>query len=291
VNRGLAAARNSLLAEARGDFLAWLDCDDTATPDRVEQQVGRMNRVPGAILCGSWTRTTGESESASVESVTEVTERWCTSSRYLESMMFFSNPLSTSSVMLRLAAPGRTGLPPVRELQFRQAFAPAEDYDFWLRCMAYGPTLMVPRVLTLRTELSTGAVSTGKARQARAVSEIRRTLLGDLGFASDEVSLDLLESLTPPYDEDFIDEHWQELTAWVDGLVAANRASHYLDAGAFAQVAYGKLFRALYGHVDPATPARVRRRDLRRSFWRGGRWLTRRFVESSAPEPIAGWLL
>jgi glycosyltransferase involved in cell wall biosynthesis len=49
-NRGLAAARNAGLSQARGDFLAWLDADDLAEPRRMEIQSRILARHPELVL-------------------------------------------------------------------------------------------------------------------------------------------------------------------------------------------------------------------------------------------------
>lgn len=53
-NRGVAEARNTVLAQARGAFIAFFDDDDESTPDRLEQQYRRIveheQDHPGALV-------------------------------------------------------------------------------------------------------------------------------------------------------------------------------------------------------------------------------------------------
>ncbi len=62
-NRGLAAARNTALRVANGDYIAFLDDDDEWKPDRIEKQVQQLERLTpeerrrlGVIYCGAEVR-------------------------------------------------------------------------------------------------------------------------------------------------------------------------------------------------------------------------------------------
>lgn len=63
-NRGQTAALNRCLAEARGDFIQYLDADDLLHPEKIARQMERLLREPGCIATSEWARFYGEPEEA-----------------------------------------------------------------------------------------------------------------------------------------------------------------------------------------------------------------------------------
>lgn len=56
-NRGAAAARNTALTQAHGDYLQFLDADDLLEPGKISQQLARLDRAPaGSVASGAWAR-------------------------------------------------------------------------------------------------------------------------------------------------------------------------------------------------------------------------------------------
>jgi len=53
-NLGIAAGRNLLLKEAKGEFIAWLDADDEMLEDRIEKQVAHFSKHPELDILGTW---------------------------------------------------------------------------------------------------------------------------------------------------------------------------------------------------------------------------------------------
>lgn len=53
--RGAAAARNTALRHARGEFLQFLDADDLLAPDKIARQLVRLRAAPyGRVAAGAW---------------------------------------------------------------------------------------------------------------------------------------------------------------------------------------------------------------------------------------------
>lgn len=117
-NLGLSAARNRGWRAARASYVAWLDADDVALPDRLFRQVELLDAHPTVAVVGGATiiiDATGRHIS---------TMRFPTTSRAIRSTLRRHNCLAQSSITLRRAA-----LEEVGGYRFDQA----EDYDLWLR--------------------------------------------------------------------------------------------------------------------------------------------------------------
>ena len=120
-NHGIAAARNQALRFAKGKYLAWLDSDDIAHPDRLGRQVEFLDRYSTFGLVASNARSIDEDGNVCRGAW------WTASDVPTDWEMLWGNPIAQSTVMLR------------REVldwtvdHYDQAFITAEDYDLWCR--------------------------------------------------------------------------------------------------------------------------------------------------------------
>lgn len=137
-NRGLLAALNSALEVATGEWVARMDGDDTATPERLERQVDVMANHPELVLLGSAYKVMYEDgrfwRSQSMPA-TDTAIRW---------RLLFDNPINHTSAMFRRLLPDGT---PVRYEAFR-----CEDYDLWARLLRHGRGRNLPEPLVTRRE-------------------------------------------------------------------------------------------------------------------------------------------
>src|ERR1700737_4154719 len=66
-NRGQTAALNRGVAEARGNFIQYLDADDLLDSEKIERQVRRLVSEPGCIATSEWARFFEDVEDARFE--------------------------------------------------------------------------------------------------------------------------------------------------------------------------------------------------------------------------------
>jgi Glycosyl transferase family 2 len=117
---GLAEARNASFSFAQGRYVAIMDADDVAVPERLARQVEFMEKHPEVSILGGaveWIDATGRALA---------TRGNPTGDHEIRSALVERCPLWQPSVLLRREAFVRVG-------GYRPPFAPAEDYDLWLR--------------------------------------------------------------------------------------------------------------------------------------------------------------
>lgn len=136
-NRGVSAARNRGLLQAKGKYIAFLDSDDLWVKGKLKTQVNFLDENPHYPLCYT-------------------DEIWIRKGRRVNPMKKHSKysgwifekclPLciiSPSSAMMRKTLFSKVGL-------FDEALPVCEDYDFWLRVSARFPIFFIPKKLIIK---------------------------------------------------------------------------------------------------------------------------------------------
>jgi len=128
-HRGLSAARNAGIREAKGQYIAFVDGDDRWHPKFLERQLQLIQSLPpdvGAVFCRS---------RLVLENGTLVFLQWQRAGRYdFDDMLVASNPARNgSSLLIRKSCFADVG-------GFNEELDHLEDLDMWLRIAASSKT-------------------------------------------------------------------------------------------------------------------------------------------------------
>lgn len=156
-NMGAAASRNRGIAEAQGEYIAFLDADDVWTEEKLSRQIRRLEAT-GAVLCctGRELMTPeGKNTGRYIGVREEITYR----------ELLKHNCINCSSVVVKRTA--------VREFPMEHEDS-HEDYILWLKILKkYGPAVGIDAPL-LKYRLSTTGKSGNKLRSARMTFRVYR---------------------------------------------------------------------------------------------------------------------
>jgi glycosyltransferase involved in cell wall biosynthesis len=136
-NMGVSAARNSGIAKAVGEFIAFLDSDDQWMPEKLEVQIDFFRENPDAVAC-----QTGEIWIRNGIRVNPKNRHLKPSGDIFESSLELCL-VSPSAVMLKRSLLDEVGL-------FDESFPVCEDYDLWLRISNKYPVYLIEKDLVVK---------------------------------------------------------------------------------------------------------------------------------------------
>ncbi|PRX39832.1 Glycosyltransferase involved in cell wall bisynthesis [Salegentibacter salegens] len=132
-NEGISFSRNVGLKEAKGDFLAWMDCDDLIEPNRFEVQINYLRDHPEFGICGTAQNRFGEGKP-------RVTREF-SDPEVIKAALLFRPAIRPPTAMYRMEL--------IREanLTYDTRLAVAEDYDFFFEASFHFPIKNLDEVL------------------------------------------------------------------------------------------------------------------------------------------------
>jgi glycosyltransferase involved in cell wall biosynthesis len=136
-NGGPASARNRAIQHSTGEYIAFLDCDDLWTAEKLAKQVALLDAHPGIGL------TYGEawmfSETAGGKTILEKIGYTGEASFRL---LLFGDFIPNSTVMIRRACVDAAGL-----LDESRELVGVEDYEYWMRIARHFPMAAIAEPL------------------------------------------------------------------------------------------------------------------------------------------------
>lgn len=145
-NQRLAAARNTGITHAKGEYIAFLDADDLWEPTKLEKQVRCLDDNPTVGLVHTWTLLIDREGNKTGKVVTTQVEgdAW--------QQIVQKNTIVVSSVIVRASCLQTVG-------GFDRDLHYCEDYDMWIRFASHYPFAVVREPLT-NYRLHPGTLST-----------------------------------------------------------------------------------------------------------------------------------
>ncbi len=132
---GLSGVRQKGIDLANGKYIAFLDCDDIAKPQRLGTQVSFLDSHKDVYIAGSWVEIIDNAGKK-----TGQIWRHAGSPELIKAILLFRNCITQSSVLLRKDC--------LKDEHFRSDYWPAPDYDLWVRLADKFKIANIPIVLT-----------------------------------------------------------------------------------------------------------------------------------------------
>jgi glycosyltransferase involved in cell wall biosynthesis len=186
-NVGRSTARNRAAQAARGDYLAMLDADDVAYPERLERQLDFLESHPQIALCGAWAHLVEPSGKK---------QEWRPSCEpaAVRRALLRSNPFIHCTIIVR-----REVFEEARG--FDEALDASEDYDLYLRIAAKHDAANIPFILAA---YSAHDGLRYRIKELWHQSRIRARAIGRYGYPKREIFFVLL-----PWAALFIPRAWK----------------------------------------------------------------------------------
>ena len=120
-NKGLAGARNTGIAHAKGEYIAYLDADDLWEPTKLEKQVRCLDENPEVGLVYTWTALADQYGKSTGRVISSHAE-----GNVWQELIEFNMVCCGSTPLIRRSCFDVVGL-------FSPDVSPSDDWDMWLR--------------------------------------------------------------------------------------------------------------------------------------------------------------
>ncbi|SEW53189.1 glycosyltransferase family 2 protein [Chitinophaga arvensicola] len=171
-NKGLTFTRNRGIEEAKGKYIAVLDCDDLATPDRLKSQISFLNSNPEFAICGGQAILIDESGKQTGNLNVMAGDK------SISPELVFQNTFINSTLMIKRSAMIEAG-------GYRD-YSPAEDYDLSYRISLHHPVTNLNEVLVAYRLHNNNISKLQEEKVVRAELRIIENIHTNLGIPKDE---------------------------------------------------------------------------------------------------------
>lgn len=217
-NLGLGRQLNIGLERCRGEFVARLDADDLALPERFQKQLDCLRSSPEIGICGSQAQlfdAAGDREIWNYPTQPDL----CHATLFLRSSFLHPGVMMRRSVIEE------------HQLRYDETLRVAQDYELWCRMLKHTSGTNLDECLTRYRISDSQLTSAHSDVKDRETQLIRATMLDELGVGG----LDVYNQLLAP--------EWEESTTfftkiadWLNAVFDANQGCRVFPPEAFAMM-------------------------------------------------------
>lgn len=243
-NMGLTRNLNKGLALARGNYIARIDGDDVALPNRLERQVNYMESHPNVGLAGTWMQAVGK-KTGLLKSTLDP--------KRLNINLLFDAVIFHPSFMMRKSVLDKY------HIKYDESLRYAQDYNIEYRISQYSDLGNMDDVLG-KYRIHDGQISVQKKEeQIRCANKTRKLILNNLGIDitdekmavwSDFCMLHIRESNNCQYIREIIDK-----------IIKANKQKKIYDKGILEEILQYKYKVYTEAYTQKHNALDVNRRD------------------------------
>lgn len=219
-NLGIVQTLNDGLNLCRGKYIARMDADDLAEPDRFAKQVNFLESNPQVGVVGSWIRVFGKQNYV-----------WKTLEHHqeLKVKLFAESAIAHPSAMIRRSVLIKNNL------RYNPKYQYVEDYELWIRLSRVANLANIPKVLLHYRTHNNQIGSRKNLEQKRSLAKIKLDLLAELmGSYTPAQAKTHLSAMDWSAPQSFSD--LKTLGAWYQTLYNYNHAKKIYDNRLFSHL-------------------------------------------------------
>lgn len=153
-NLGISPSRNKLIDLSKGKYLAIMDHDDVALPERFEKEVKFLDANPDVGVVGTWYKNFDKNK---------IKKKFATNEKIERHLMFYCAVLHTSAMV-------RKSVLLQNNIRYEAEFTPAEDYALFCRLIGKTKFANIAEVLQ-KYRLHKGNTSKSMADEMQSATQ------------------------------------------------------------------------------------------------------------------------
>lgn len=228
-NRGLAYSLNRGISIAKGNYIARMDSDDIAFPNRFHEQVVYLDKHSDIDVLGTFAKTFGDVDGFSFSPFISKDECKC--------QILFTPCLIHPTVMIRKSFLDKFNL------LYDIKYLCSQDFDMWARCSEVGNISMLDKVL-LRYRIHGAQTSMAKKELQRQYTiDICQRQLAKMKIkvAENDIKCHLVICGKEPLTVDIIDD----VISWGNKIIFFNSKKKIYNDLVLRRIVYNRIFNLL----------------------------------------------